>query len=406
MSATPSPQRLDPLGTLSSWSLPVLGGLVSFGYAVVSTVWHRDEVAHPLFAWLALSVLAVAVALLVTLARPLRAPLRRIPFISVLALAALASTLSTVAMWGADRFLQDDWGQIAFAVLLVSVAQLRPPRETGIAACAGAVLLGAVAMLPARNYAITVGPAVYGIVAATPVLALGLGAAAYARVMVRSTQRWRAVAREGMGRLEPEVRASAIRSVRQEQVTVLNSVVVPLFTAVAERGAVTERDAANAASVAAWLRRHAVAMASAGWLDDVIERAGTKDAVIDDPEDVVRHVSDDQRAAFGALIAALASGWLNSPEERGAYRIQRDRNDGFRYARSSLLNQPRLHIGATAEPQASGARIVLTATVAAPARVVKRSLMPYLSVLRVVSRDAALHCRQHTVTVGFGYDTV
>jgi hypothetical protein len=388
-----SAQRLDPLGSLSARALPLLGGAVAFGYALFSTFSHRDQVSHPLLAILALGVLGAAIAVLNVNAMPSRAPFRRGAFLTVLALAMLAAASSTIATWGSDRLVQDDWGQIAFTVLLVSMAQLRPPTEIATAAGVAAVLLGAMVAIPGGHYAIAVGPGIYSIVAATPALALGLGAATYATVIVRGAERWQAAAREGMVRLEPEVREFAARSVHQEQVTALNANATPLFAAVIERGVLTEADIEQAGRAAGELRAHALRLLRGTWLHDVLQRAGTVDAVIDDPDDAIEYVNVDQRAAFGALIVQLA---------------RLDDLSGIERARPARPARParKLQINVAAQPQASHARVVLSAGVGSAPRATARALRPYVAVLRIVARDARLRVRGHSITVGFGYDTV
>jgi hypothetical protein len=420
VNAARSPQRLDPLGSLSSWTLAPIGGVVAIGYAVLSTTWHLGQLADPLFAAIALGTLLAAVGVLIAWAVPARAPFGRSAFITVLALAILAAVASTVATWGFDRLVQDDWGQIAFALLLACMTPLRPPAEIATAACAGAVLLGVVVMLPNAHYAITVGPAIYGIVAATPVLVLGLGGAAYGTVMVRGTERWQASARDGMARLEPDVRISAARSVQQEQVTAMNTAAAPLFAAIIERGAVSDQDIAQATRAAAELREHARRSMHGSWLDDALRQAGIH-SMIDDPDDVVRLVDTDQRAALGALIAALApsdtSRWPTprwsaprwptsrwSSSERATLRQAQGPSDTP--PRPAVSHPVTVHITAAAEPQASRARLVLSARVETAPRPTARSLLPYVRVLRIVARDARMHVRQHNITVGFGYDTV
>jgi len=383
-----SPQQLDPLGTLAAWTLTPLAGAAAFGYALLSTAWHRHQQTHPAFTVAALTLLFAAIVVLIVCAAPRRAPLRRTAFIVVLVLAASAAALSTGATWGADRLVQDDWGQISFALLLVSMTQLRPAIDLAVASCAGAVAIGALAAAPAAQYAIAVGPVIYAIVAATPILLLGLGATTYARVMVRTTERWQRSARDGMVRLAPDVRATARRTVRQEQITILNAGAVPLFTRLIETGSADAADIEEASSVALQLRRHALRLVRTGWLDDAVRRAGLPDAVISDPDGAIENVSVDHRVAVGAFVVELA--------RLGEDALGTDRR----------VDATPVHVTAAADPQTSRVRLVISAPLLTGRRMAARALMPYVSVLRVVSHDARLRIGAGTVTLGFSYDTV
>ena len=308
-----TPQQLDPLGTYSVWLLPPIAGALAVAYALGSTLAHLDQITSAPFAVLGVVLVVAASALLIWRAVPRNAPLGRTAFIGTLALAVLGSLSFTASTWGANRVVQDDWGQIVAGVLLLAMSQLRPVRELVIAGLAVALVIGLAAAAQDPFLTFMVSPIIYALVAATPPVAMAFGAAAYARAMIRATVRWQDRARAGMAELEPQVRESVARSVQQEFVTTLNREAAPLLERILTDGLITTADSDAAAAIAAQLRAHALHAVAGTWLDDSVRRAGVDrvgmgpdaaaPAVLD--AGVLGAVTGDQRAVFGALLMAL-----------------------------------------------------------------------------------------------------
>ena len=114
--------------------------------------------------------------------------------------ALLASSLFSASLWGTNRLVQDDWGQIAVALLLLGLALFRPPWEIIISAVACSCLLGATAMAEGPFLEVRDSTWVYATVVAGPVLIVALASAAYARVVVSALLTWQKRASEAATR--------------------------------------------------------------------------------------------------------------------------------------------------------------------------------------------------------------
>jgi len=378
-----TPQQLDPLGTYAVWALPSIAGSIAVAYAVAATLWHSSQIIQMPLAVLGVGLVALASALFVLASLPHRAPMGRTAFIGVLVLAVLGSLSFSAATWGQNSLVQDDWGQIVTGLLLLAMAQLRPIRELLIGGCAVGAVLGLAAAIQFAFLSVAVTPVVYGLVAATPPIALAFGAAAYSRSMLNAIGRWQDRARMRMQALEPQVSESVGRSVQQEFVTVLNREAAPLLERILAHGEITSADSDAAAAVSRQLRVQTVDTLASNWIDDSMRRAGLpgQDAVVapDGDRQTIAAVTADQRAVFGALLMALT----HSPEWTVVLaRITLGEHEPHR---------ARLTLVARIESAASRARI-------------RRVFMPYLSVLRVTSIDARMRTDTNRIEVGFSYD--
>ncbi|MFK3671787.1 hypothetical protein ACI2IX_16585 [Leifsonia aquatica] len=377
-----TPQRLDPLGVQSAWLLVPLIGATAIGYAVTSTIWHRDQLRSPALAIAAIAVLVLAVAVAAVRTHPGLAPFGRWSHVAVIGLAIVAACLFDASVWGHNLRIQDDWGQIAIALLLIAMPLYRPVLEVLAAAAAGAVVVGALAALQSGTLAIHTGPIVYATVAATPVLALALGGAGYAWTMTGETLRWREVARAGQERLEGELRDTAQRQVAQESAAAFEEI-VPFLDGVLARGEITGADRDRAGELASGLRALAVSSVERTWLDETVEFAlagrGHADGTVaasrvHDPDRLDRVLTDEQRAIVSALVSTVS-------ELPG-------------------LDPTSLRID-VAEPDHPS--FELTARIAQQRRGIRRELVPYLSALRSVSMETGLRVRAGELTLRFAY---
>lgn len=376
-----TPQRLDPLGVQSAWLLVPLIGATAIGYAITSALWHAGQVRSPSLAVAAVAVLVVAVVVAAVRTHPGLAPFGRWSHVTVIGLAIVAACLFDASVWGRNQRIQDDWGQIAIALLLIAMPLYRPVLEALIAAAIGALTVGTLAALQTGSLQIHTGPIVYAIVAATPVLALAAGGAGYAWTMTGETLRWREVARAGQERLEGELRETARRQVAQESAAAFDEI-VPFLAALLARGEITRADRDRAAALASGLRELAVSSVERTWLDETVELAlsGRAPAAmpsrgrVQDPDRLDRVLTDEQRAIVSALVATVAD--------------------------LPGLDPATLRIVVT-EPLRP--RFDLTARIAQPRREIRRELVPYLSALRSVSMETGLRVRAGELTLRFAY---
>jgi len=392
-----TPQRLDPIGAQSAWLLvPLLGG-VAVAYAVYSTVLHAGQLRDVSLAVIAIAVLLIAVVVASIRSHPGLAPFGRWSHFSVIGVTVVAACLFSSSVWGHNERLQDDWGQIAVALLLVWMPLYRPVGEVAASAVVSALVIGCVAAAQSSLVIANV-PLVYATVSATPILALAAGGAGYAWTLTGETLRWREVAREGQTRLEGELRQAAERMIVQDQMTALDAEAVPFLAALLRRGAVTEGDSERARAIADDLRAMSVRAVGRTWLEDTLQlalaprlaageasepaasaaraaaAAPTDSSRVEDPDRLERVLTADQRAIVGALVATLA-------------------------ARPGL-DPSTVRISAS-EPERPV--FLLRAHVEEPRAELRRALLPFVSSLNSVAMRATMRFRSSELTVRFAY---
>jgi hypothetical protein len=378
-----TPQRLDPLGVQSAWLLVPLIGVVAVGYAVYSTFVHQAQLRSPGLAVWAIVVLLLAVTVAAIRTHPGLPPVGLWSHLAIVGVALASAVLFDAAVWGHNQRIQDDWGQIAVALLLTAMPLYRPVPEVLATAAASALVLGGLAAAQASSIIIANHPAVYATVAATPVLALACGGAGYAWTMTGETLRWREVARGGQLRLEGELRQVAERMVAQERATALNAEAVPFLTELLAADRITQEDRDRARTIATRLRSAAVEAVDRSWLAETVDlalaRRGAADeqkrwSRVDDPDRLDRVLSEEQRAIVGALIDTVADLPGLDP--------------------SSVTV-------AVSGPDCPVFR--LTGRAEEPRRVLRSALVPFLSALQSVSMEASMRVRDGGLTVRFAY---
>ncbi|MGO4299092.1 hypothetical protein [Leifsonia sp. RAF41] len=380
-----TPQRLDPLGAQSAWLLVPLLGAVAVAYAVFSTVRHSGQFRDLTPALVGILVLALAVVVAAIRTHPAFAPFGRWSHFGVIAGALTAACLFSASVWGRNDRIQDDWGQIAVALMIVAMPLYRPIGEVAGSAVVSAVVLGGLAAAQ-HSIVISNAPLVYATVAATPILALAAGGAGYAWTLTGETLRWREVAREGQIRLEGELRQAAQRMISQERMTALNAEAVPFLTGVAGRDAITAEDRDTARAIAERLRDLSVRAVERTWLEDTLQLAlgqrlaqsipaeGEPRDRVDDPDRLERVLTTDQRAIVGALIASIAG--------------------------RPGLDPSSVRIAASDPDQPS---FTLRARVDEPWNELRRELLPFVSSLNAATMRATMTVDGGELTVRFTY---
>jgi len=381
-----TPQRLDPLGAQSAWLLVPLLGTVAVGYAVFSSIRHAGQFRDVGLDILAIGVLLIAVVVASIRSHPGFAPFGRWSHFSIIAVAVTAACLSTASMWGRNERIQDDWGQIAVALLLVVMPLYRPIGEVAGSAVVSAVVLGGLAAAQ-HSLVIANSPVVYATVAATPILALAAGGAGYAWTMTGETLRWRELARQGQARLDGELRQAAERMIAQERMTALNAEAVPFLTDLLRRQEIAPGDVERARVLADRLRGMSVRAVGRTWLADTLSLAlgprlaatgrardehPTASDRVDDPDRLERVLTTDQRAIVGALIATVSALPGLDPD---SVRISARTPD-----RPSFL---------------------LHAQIDAPRGELRRELLPFVSALNATAMDATMRIRGTELRVRF-----
>ncbi|MET4051066.1 hypothetical protein ABID81_000399 [Frigoribacterium sp. PvP054] len=372
-----TPQVVDPLGALAARPVTLAAGAAALLLASVQTLSRASDVSTPWAAVVALLAVAAGAVVLVVAADPVRAPFGAGAAGCVAAACAVASVLSAVSTSGSNPFVRDDWAGVVSGVLVLGLAPYRPTREIVVVGAAVATVLAVVVVVESPGFVTTVPTATYVVVAVTPLLALTAASAVFSAVYVGHVERWLARA-VGFRRVSTDdLRVTLARSVQQDRVTVLNREVVPFFARLIAAGSVAEGDADEARRVAEALRASLVADADATWLSRRLEAPGQRVATeVVDPGRVADRLGSEHRTALWAFFAAV-----DDP---------------------SVVDARSMRLVLTG--QEARVDVTIELAVASSATAARRSLSPYLTVLRLVSGDLRIDRSPSLLTLRFSYD--
>lgn len=375
-----SRQQLDPVGSLGSRLLAPVLACVALYYALTMTLHTLDQISNPFLAVLALLWLAGACLVVTVGTSPQRAPFSRATHIVVHLLALGAIALSAASQWGSNRLIQDDFGPMAFGILMLAMGSYRPAAELATAGSLSAIFVGFLTLLEVPALGSDTPPVSFVLVGMAPLLALSYASAAYSGGMVDGLERWQ----RGAARLVSS-RADAMldgitRSVQRDRVTILGRDVLPFFSSILERDVITPDDRARAREIAESIRGIMVEEANRSWLEVVIggndPNAAPRPSAVVDRGGRAAAMGTDQRTALRALIVAL----LEEPS----------------YVSGSL----RIELVGTA----SQSRGVLTAALDTSDFFLRSALSPYFTVMRVAFRGLQVGFQRPALTLKFSYE--
>lgn len=377
-------QQLDPAGSTGVAPVAIFLAIGAFLYAVSMTVRGQSEISNPIFASLALALLAIAGLMLISASSPNRAPLTERAHAAIHAIAVLAIVCEAVGQWGSNAYIRDDWGPATLGILLVALGPYRPAREIAVGGVCSAISIGIITYFEVPSL-VTSGPALAFIaLAVTPMLALCFSAAMFSDGVVASIERWQKRAQAASVSLVHEFREGIARSVQQDRVTILNRDVLPFFTEVLARDTITDADRERARTIADSIRRVMVEEVDRSWLEALMEltgvertnRPGAAQVVVDDPHRAASAMTVAQRTAIRALFVAFAD------------------YPGF----------TRDHLRITLSDQGDRNRGVIMAQVPVTDSVMRSTFAPFFAVMRAVFTNLEVEFVQSELTLRFSYD--
>lgn len=307
-------ERLDPLAVAATRPVTVGIALLVLVIAATVSLISLHEVVRPLALVGSLLATTGAAIMLIVRAVGVHPPWSARAALGYQSILLTIPAVSVTATFGSNDRLRDDWAPIVVGLLLLALAPYRPGREiarwtalhAGVALVLGVMQGGwSIAGVPAL---------VSGVVAAAPIAALGIAAAAYSISLTSAVASWQERAwmlAESRAQVE---RGALALSVQQRRLAQLNREVIPLLSRVARSGQVDEIDARNAAALAASVRTVLVAEADATWLDSMLqqvaERHSQRRVTLEgvDDHNVAAQCSRLQRA----LLRAIASEAVDS----------------------------------------------------------------------------------------------
>ncbi|MFM9920567.1 hypothetical protein [Lacisediminihabitans sp. H27-G8] len=377
-------QQLDPAGTTGVGPVAIFLAVGAFLYAVFMTIGGRAEISNPLFAILALALLAIAGAILIACSSPNRAPLTAASHTAVHVTAMAAIVCEAVGQAGSNAYIRDDWGPATLGILLVALGPYRPAREIAAGGLISAISIGIVTYFEVPSLVTPGPPLAFIVLAVTPMLALSLSAAMFSQGVVASIERWQQRAQAASMSLVREFREGIARSVQQDRVTILNRDVLPFFTEVLASDTITDADRERARSIADSIRSVMVEEVDRSWLESLMEltgvestnRRGAAGVVVEDPRRVAGAMSIGQRTAIRALLVAFT----NIPGfTRDQLRIVLSDYGGRGHG-------------------------VITAHLPVADSVLRSTFAPFLAVLRAVFTHLEVDFMQPELTLRFSYD--
>ena len=377
-------QQLDPAGSTGVAPVAIFLLLGAFLYAVFMTVRGEAEISNPVFAVLALALLAIAGAIVIYGSSPTRAPLTARTHAAAHTIAMLAILCEAVGQWGTNMYIRDDWGPVTLGILLVALGPYRPAKEIAGAGMLSAVTIGVITYFETPSL-VTSGPLLACVaVAVTPMLALCFSAAMFSDGVVTSIERWQKRAKAASVSLVRELREGIARSVQQDRITILNRDVLPFFTDVLARDTLTTADRDRARMIADAIRQVMVEEVDRSWLESLleytaVERTNRPEAariIVHDPHRVASVMTVAQRTAIRALLVAFITiPGFSRDQLRIVLSRHGDRNQG-----------------------------VITARVPVSDHVMRSTFAPFLAVMRAVFITLEVDFVQPELTLRFSYD--
>jgi hypothetical protein len=294
-----SPQQLDPLGgvTAQAFGWALTGGAIATSVGI--SLLHRSEYHDGLLLAIAYAFLAVACLVVLLASSPRRAPFTWRSALAVHLAGLAAVACEAAAQWGSNITVRSDWSPLALGLLVMAMACFRPAAELLAMAAGSAVIVAAISTAGASVAAVPLPPIVYAFLTGGPLLAAGVGSAAFSATAVRRLLAWREQTSE-LRRTEAERIRFRVRSeLHDERLTLVESEVGPFLRGVLDAGELTSDDAERARMLGDALRRALVEEADGVWLGDLVSE-------LHDPEGLVARMDDAQRAVVEAACASLA----------------------------------------------------------------------------------------------------
>jgi hypothetical protein len=325
-----SAQQVDPLSWVTGPYVPLVFGLLAFGYGIVMGFVTLPEVKHPGAQFGAAALCGIACLVIHFATRPMRPPLGWAGAVIPLLIGAAALELSALGNIGARFTIELWWAPVGFAFVIASLAPYLPARRIlvlGFAVVAGSTPFAYLAVAPQVPFW---GPVSIAVIIVSPLVLGVLGAATFSHAvvarMVPMLER----------RSQVLVSLDAARSVDAEQaerrrVAEMSARVVPFLDGIAQAGRVSSRDRVLAGQIARQLRDDLVARSNLSWLDSVAE---TDPVVVIDPERRANRMRPSQRTALRGLIRAI----LETPgADAGSVLVElRGQDDGSTAVAMSL----------------------------------------------------------------------
>jgi hypothetical protein len=325
-----SAQQVDPLSWVTGPYVPLVFGVLSFGYGVVMGFVTLPGVKHPGAQFLAAALCGIACLFLHLVTRPMRPPLGWAGAVITLLIGAASLELSALGYIGARFTIELWWAPVGFSFVIASLAPYLPARRIlvlGFAAIAVSVPFAYLAVAPQVPFW---GPVSIAVIIVSPLVLGVLGAATFSAGVVRRMVPMLERRSQVLVSLDA-ARSDDAEQAERRRVAEMSARVVPFLEGIAQAGRVGSRDRVLAGQIARRLRDDLVARSNLSWLDTVAE---TDRVVVIDPERRANRMRPSQRTALRGLIRAI----LETPgADTGSVLVElRGQDDGSTAVAMSL----------------------------------------------------------------------
>ncbi|MCS5713773.1 hypothetical protein NVV95_04310 [Herbiconiux sp. CPCC 205716] len=289
----------DPLAAISARGFLIVVATVCLVSAVALTVTTAAQTSSWPLAIGALVALAAGFGWFIRSAFDFTVGVSTDRFATVFALLAVATVLNSLGSLGSNLLVRDDWGLLTLALALMAAAPFRTAAELGLYTGISTALVTVLSLLHVFFSPLTPVPiAVIVLVAVAPVLALGLGAMGYARVLLAGIYAERLAQAEARDRQFDAQRQRFIDDDGVGSIGPLREEVVPFLARLRMAGELTVDDRLRAAELTARLQAAVDGSRPADSLGDQV------DVFIDEAELSLR-MHEDDRATIRAVLREL-----------------------------------------------------------------------------------------------------
>jgi len=289
-------QQLDPLGGITARPFVIGAVVISLVVAVSMSLTTRSQISHPLLEIAGLLSLAAAGVVYVRATSPFRAPFPLRAHATVCLLALLAILLNSLAQWGSNDVVRDDWGAVALAILTLMFGSYRPGWEIIVCAVFCAAVIAALAIAQADTFAADVPAPVFGILACFPVLAAGAAASTFSNSLVGSLLQWRAAQTHTVASVVDDTEQTTVS--QASHLVHLADQVFPFLEGVVHDPQLTAADGDRARVLARELRTLMVLDAERSWAVRLVRD-------VHDPHRLADRMGESQRGFVRAMIGHM-----------------------------------------------------------------------------------------------------
>jgi hypothetical protein len=293
--------ELDPVSRVTARVFIIGAGVVSLAFSVALTAnpSAQSQLSIPVLGVVAIALLVASYAFLYVSADPFGPVLSRARYQLFFAGVLSASVLNALSQFGSDTLIRDDWGAVCLGVALLVAAPYRLPREIVGFMTQAVTVSFTLAVVQKLTSDTDVELAVLVVVAAVPVLAIGLAAAAYARSLIASLEGAVLAAEDARRQHDDDVRRRLAESDSMGQLGALRADVVPFLERLERERELRPEDPGLATDLASALRLAIVQRLSQSSLADAVDDYS-------DEEGAAALLSGRQRAALRAAARAAA----------------------------------------------------------------------------------------------------